>query len=40
MNRDGLSWLAAQPLPETAREQVSIALAMIDALDTPDRAAG
>ena len=34
MNRDGLSWLAAQPLPGTAREQVSIALAMIDALDT------
>jgi transposase len=30
---DGREWLAAQPLPETAREQVSIAIAMIDALD-------
>ena len=28
---DGREWLAAQPLPETAREQVTIA--MIDALD-------
>jgi len=33
MNRDGLAWLAAQPLPACAREQVAIALAMIDALD-------
>jgi transposase len=30
---DGLQWLAAQPLPETAREQVRVALAMIDALE-------
>jgi transposase len=30
---DGRDWLAVQPLPETAREQVSVALAMIDALD-------
>jgi transposase len=30
---DGRAWLAAQPLPETAREQVTVALAMIDALD-------
>jgi transposase len=30
---DGREWLAAQPLPETAREQVTIAIAMIDALD-------
>ena len=29
---DGREWLAAQPLPETAREQVTIAIAMIDAL--------
>jgi transposase len=34
MNRDGLAWLAAQPLEACAREQVRIALAMIDALDT------
>jgi transposase len=27
---DGREWLAAQPLPEAAREQVTIALAMID----------
>src|ERR1700730_17175351 len=33
MNRDGLAWLAAQPLRACAREQVRIALAMIDALD-------
>jgi hypothetical protein len=33
MNKDGLAWLAAQPLPACAREQVTIALAMIDALD-------
>ncbi|HEY2200817.1 MAG TPA: IS110 family transposase [Solirubrobacteraceae bacterium] len=30
---DGREWLAAQPLPETAREQVKIAIAMIDALE-------
>lgn len=30
---DGRDWLAAQPLPATAREQVTVALAMIDALD-------
>jgi transposase len=33
MVSDGREWLAAQPLPETAREQVTIAIAMIDALD-------
>ena len=33
MVADGREWLAAQPLPETAREQVTVALAMIDALD-------
>jgi len=33
MTGDGRQWLAAQPLPETAREEVSVALAMIDALD-------
>jgi transposase len=30
---DGRAWLAAQPLPPTAREQVTVALAMLDALD-------
>jgi transposase len=30
---DGREWLAAQPLPDSAREQVTVALAMIDALD-------
>ncbi len=30
---DGREWLAAQPLPETARERVTVALAMIDALE-------
>ena len=34
MNKDGLAWLAAQPLPACAREHVTIALAVIDALDT------
>jgi transposase len=29
----GREWLAAQPLPDTAREQVMVALAMIDALE-------
>ena len=33
MTGDGREWLAAQPLPETAREQVTVALAMIDALE-------
>jgi transposase len=33
MTRDGRAWLGAQALPETAREQVTVALAMIDALD-------
>jgi transposase len=30
---DGREWLAAQPLPATAREQVTVGLAMIDALE-------
>jgi transposase len=30
----GRQWLAVQPLPETAREQVTIAIAMIDALES------
>ena len=30
---DGREWLAAQPLPAAAREQVTVALAMIDALE-------
>ena len=30
---DGRDWLDAQPLPETAREQITVALAMIDALE-------
>jgi transposase len=30
---DGREWLASQPLPETAREQITVALAMIDALE-------
>jgi transposase len=30
---DGREWLAAQPLPVTARETVTVALGMIDALD-------
>jgi transposase len=34
MNTDGLAWLAAQPLPACVRDQVTIALAVIDALDT------
>src|ERR671918_1114074 len=34
MTGDGRAWLAAQPLPQTAREQVTVALAMIDALET------
>jgi transposase len=31
---DGRDWLAAQPLTAAAREQVTVALAMIDALET------
>ena len=30
---EGREWLAAQPLPAAAREQVTVALAMIDALE-------
>jgi transposase len=30
---DGRAWLAAQPLPQTAHEQVTVALAIIDALE-------
>jgi len=30
---DGREWLAAQPLPETAREQITVAVAMVDALE-------
>jgi transposase len=33
MTGDGREWLTAQPLPIAAREQVTVALAMIDALD-------
>jgi transposase len=33
MTAEGRAWLAEQPLPETAREQVTVALAMIDALE-------
>src|SRR5512142_3370212 len=33
MTGEGRSWLAAQPLPAAAREQITIALSMIDALD-------
>jgi transposase len=33
MTAEGRRWLARAPLPETAREQVTVALAMIDALD-------
>jgi transposase len=33
MSADGREWLASQPLPEAAREEVTVALAMIDALD-------
>ena len=33
MTADGREWLAAQRLPATAREQVTVALAMIDAFD-------
>jgi transposase len=33
MRGDGRDWLDAQPLPAAAREQLTVALAMIDALD-------
>ena len=33
MTDEGQRWLAAQPLPACARQQVTVALAMIDALD-------
>jgi transposase len=33
MTHAGREWLAAQPLPEAAREQVTVATLMIDALD-------
>jgi transposase len=33
ITRDGRAWLAEAPLGETAREQVTVAIAMIDALD-------
>src|SRR5918996_4806869 len=33
MTGDGREWLAAQPLPPTAREQIAVAVAMIDALE-------
>jgi transposase len=33
MTGEGRRWLAAQPLPACAGEQITVALAMIDALD-------
>lgn len=33
MTADGRAWLEAQPLSECARDQVTVALAMLDALD-------
>jgi transposase len=33
MEGDGRDWLAAQALPETARGQITVAMAMIDALE-------
>jgi transposase len=33
MTGEGREWLQAQPLPESAREQVTIAVAMIDAIE-------
>ena len=30
---DGRAWLAQQPLPQTAREQIAVAIAMVDALE-------
>jgi transposase len=33
ISADGRAWLAQQPLPDTAREQVAVAIAMVDALE-------
>jgi transposase len=33
MTREGRAWLQAQALPDTAREQVTVAIAMVDALE-------
>jgi transposase len=33
MSGDGRDWLASQPLPDAAREQITVAVAMIDALE-------
>jgi transposase len=33
MTADGRTWLAEQPLPQTAREQITVAIAMVDALE-------
>jgi transposase len=33
MVADGREWLAAQPLPETARQQIMVAIAIVDALE-------
>ena len=33
MTSEGRGWLAAQPLPEAAREQITVALGVIDALE-------
>jgi transposase len=33
MTREGRAWLQAQALPNTAREQVTVAIAMVDALE-------
>lgn len=37
MTGEGREWLARQPLPEAAREQVTVAVAMIDSLDSQMR---
>ena len=34
MTAEGREWLASQPLPATAREQVTVATAMVDSLET------
>ena len=33
MTGEGREWLAVQPLPAAAREQITVAIAMVDALD-------
>ena len=33
MVADGREWLDAQPLPETARQQITVAIAIVDALE-------